>query len=71
MGVVRKYALKIVIDIEARDDLEARRKAAGILAGAMAGVSGKREAILHSIDDRKSIRLSPEGEFAGQWNKRG
>ncbi len=68
---MRKYALKIVIDIEARDDPEARRKAAEILAKTLAGVPGRRDAVLHSIDDRKSIRLSPEGDFVGQWNKQG
>jgi hypothetical protein len=68
---MRKYALKIVIDIEARDDVEARAKAAEIVAVALSRVSGKRDAILHSIEDRKSIRLSPSGEFVGSWSKQG
>jgi hypothetical protein len=68
---VRKYALKIVIDIEATDDVEARKSASAILTRELKDVPGKRESVLHSMDDRKSIRFSPAGECLGQWSKQG
>jgi len=67
-----QYVLKILVDIEARDDLEARRAAAAAAQQAMLSkLSGIREIVLHSSADNKSIRMDPDGTFPGQWNKGG
>jgi hypothetical protein len=66
------YVLKILLDIEARDDLEARRSAAAVAQQAgLAALPAVREIVLHSSTDNKSIRMNPDGTFPGQWNKGG
>jgi len=67
-----QYALKILIDIDARDDLEARRAAAAVAQQAgLSKLPGIRDIVLHSGLDNKSIRMSSDGSFPGQWNKGG
>jgi hypothetical protein len=66
-----QYVLKVLVDLEARDDLDARQAAAAIVRSGLAGVSGVREIVLHSNADHKSIRLNPDGSFADEWRKGG
>ncbi|MCY3022576.1 MAG: hypothetical protein NTW87_26650 [Planctomycetota bacterium] len=66
-----QYVLKILIDVAARDDLEARRSAAALVQASLANVPGVREIVLHSSLDNKSIHVNPDGSFPGQWNKGG
>ncbi|MCW8133793.1 MAG: hypothetical protein KIS92_25830 [Planctomycetota bacterium] len=66
-----QYVLKILVDLEARDDLDARQRAAGMVGKLTASLEGVREIVLHSQADRKSIKLNLDGTFAGQWNKGG
>jgi hypothetical protein len=67
-----KYVLKILVDVEARDDLEARRAASAVAQQCgLANIPGIRDSILHSGTDNKSIRMAPDGTFPGQWNKGG
>lgn len=67
-----QYVLKILVDLEARDDLEARRIAAAAAQQAKLGdLPGIREIVLHASQDNKSIRMDPDGAFPGQWNKGG
>ena len=67
-----KYVLKILIEVEARDDLEARRSATAVAQQCgLAKVPGVRDIVLHSGVDNKSIRMDPDGTFPGQWNKGG
>ena len=65
------YVLKVLVDMEARDDLEARQRAAGLVTRLPAGLEGIREIVLQALEERKSIRLNPDGSFQGQWNKGG
>jgi len=66
------YSLKILVDIEAQDDIDARRKAASAVAAmALHNASGVRDIVLHAQHDNKSIRMLPDGSFPGQWNKGG
>ena len=66
-----KYVLKVLVDLEARDDIEARQAAAGWVQRALAQATGVRDIVLHAQDDNKSIRLNADGTFPGQWNKGG
>ena len=67
-----QYVLKILVDLEARDDLEARRAASAAAEQAvLSKLSGVREIVLHSSLDNKSIRMEPDGTFPGQWQKGG
>ena len=67
-----QYVLKILVDIEARDDIEARRAATAAAQQALLSkLPGIREIVLHSSADHKSIRMEPDGAFQGQWNKGG
>ena len=66
-----KYVLKILIEMETRDDIEARQKASALVKDSLAQVSGIGGLVLHSKDDNKSIRMNPDGTFEGQWNKGG
>lgn len=66
-----KYALKILLDLEARDDLEARRRVGEILSRAADGLTGVREIVLHSLDDRKSMKFASDGSPAGEWQHGG
>lgn len=66
-----KYTLKILLDIEARDDLEGRQRAASIVKGISDELEGVREIVLHAVTDRKSIKLNADGSFEGQWNRGG
>ena len=65
------YVLKILVDFEARDDIEARQRAAAVVSAHVGQVPGVRDIVLHAQADRKSIRLNPDGTFIGQWNKGG
>jgi hypothetical protein len=66
-----QYALKILIDLDARDDIEARQRAAALVRQAQPGLTGVREIVLHAQADRKSIRMNADGTFQGQWNRGG
>jgi len=66
-----QYVLKVLIDLEARDDVAARQAASALVLEKLGSVPGVRELILHSCTDHKSIRLKPDGTFDGQWNKGG
>jgi len=66
-----QYVLKVLIDLEARDDFAARQAASSMVAEKIGSVAGVREIILHSSSDHKSIRINPDGTFDGQWNKGG
>jgi hypothetical protein len=66
-----KYTLKILLDIDAPDDLEGRRRAASLVQGVSNNLEGVREIVLHAVADRKSIKMNPDGSFQGQWNRGG
>ena len=66
-----QYVLKILMDLDARDDVEARQRAAALIRQAQPGLTGVREIVLHAQADRKSIRMNPDGTFQGQWNRGG
>jgi hypothetical protein len=66
-----QYDLKILIDVEARDDIEARRMASEMVQSRLTGASGIKDIVLHARDDNKSIKMAPDGTFPGQWNKGG
>ncbi|MCZ7647857.1 MAG: hypothetical protein M5U26_21800 [Planctomycetota bacterium] len=66
-----QYVLKILLDFDARDDLEARRKAAALIQQAGPALETVREIVLHDQNDRKSIRMTAGGEFEGEWNRGG
>jgi hypothetical protein len=66
-----QYVLKILIDLEARDDVAARQQAGALVRERLAGAEGVREIVLHSQTDHKSIRVLPDGSFDGQWQKGG
>ena len=65
------YVMKILVDLEARDDLDARQRAAAMVGKLSSSLDGIREIVLHSQTDHKSIRLGLDGSFTGQWNKGG
>ena len=66
-----QYVLKILVDLEARDDLEARQRAAAMVAQTQGHLAGIREIVLHAHADHKSIRINADGTFQGQWNRGG
>lgn len=66
-----QYVLKVLVGIEARDDLEARQRAVALVAQSLGQLGGVREIVLHAQSDHKSIRLNPDGTFQGQWNRGG
>ncbi|MEI6236502.1 MAG: hypothetical protein WCT04_25885 [Planctomycetota bacterium] len=66
-----QYVVKVLIDLEARDDFAARQAASAMVTEKLAGVAGVREIILHSSTDHKSIHVNLDGTFDGQWNKGG
>jgi hypothetical protein len=66
-----QYVLKVLIDLEARDDIEARRVVGEFVKEHIQPASGVREIVLHAKDDNKSIRVNPDGTFPGSWNKGG
>ncbi|GMV81331.1 MAG: hypothetical protein AMXMBFR7_25150 [Planctomycetota bacterium] len=66
-----QYVLKILIDVEARDDLDARRIAAELVQQAHPALEKAREIVLQDQGDRKSIRLDAAGAFQGSWNRGG
>lgn len=68
---VPKYVLKVLVDLEARDDIEARKVAADLVTKTLSQAPGVRDIVLHSQEDNKSIRMNPDGTFPGQWNKGG
>ncbi|HEY3319954.1 MAG TPA: hypothetical protein VGP72_05775 [Planctomycetota bacterium] len=66
-----KYVLKILVDIETRDDIEARRAASSLVQSGLATAAGIRDIVLHSQTDNKSIHMNPDGTYSGQWQKGG
>lgn len=66
-----QYVLKVLIDLEARDDVAARQAAGEMVRERIGGLPGVREIVLHSSSDRKSIKVAADGVFEGQWNKGG
>ncbi len=66
-----QYVLKILLDLEARDDIEARKSAADMVQSRLGGVAGVRDIVLHAKSDNKSIRMNSDGTYEGQWNKGG
>jgi len=66
-----QYVLKVLIDVEARDDIDARKVVADLVRQNIQPVKGVREIVLHAKDDNKSIRVEPDGSFPGNWNKGG
>jgi len=66
-----QYVLKILLDLEARDDLDARHTAAKVVAQLGPLTMQARELVLHAQADHKSIRLNSDGTFQGNWNKGG
>ena len=66
-----KYVIKALIDFEAADDLDARQKASAMMKQSLSEQTGVRELILHAAQDHKSIRMTRDGSFEGQWNKSG
>jgi hypothetical protein len=66
-----QYVLKVLIDLEARDDVLARQAAASLVSEHLGKLPGVRELVLNSRTDHKSIRLNPDGSFDGTWNKGG
>ncbi len=66
-----QYVLKILLDFEARDDLDARQAAVRTVEQLGAAAKQAREIVLHSQVDHKSIRMNADGTFQGQWNKGG
>ncbi|MBI3828099.1 MAG: hypothetical protein HY291_01190 [Planctomycetes bacterium] len=65
------YVLKILVDLEARDDLDARQRSAAMVGKLTSSLEGVREIVLHSQADHKSIKLALDGSFVGTWNKGG
>jgi hypothetical protein len=66
-----QYVLKILVEMEARDDIEARQTAASLVQKPLMELQGVRDIVLHAKLDHKSIRMNPDGTFPGQWNKGG
>lgn len=66
-----QYVLKVLIDLEARDDIDARKIVGEFVKQHIQPASGVREIVLHAKDDNKSIRVNPDGTFPGNWNKGG
>jgi hypothetical protein len=64
-----QYVLKVLINIEAGDDVGARQRAATIVQEAFAKIPEVRDIVLHSPRDYKSIHLNPDGTFHEKWNK--
>jgi hypothetical protein len=66
-----RYVVKILMDLEARDDLEARQRASTMVSRLQVSLEGVREIVLQSPSDQKSIRMNVDGSFQGQWNRGG
>ena len=66
-----KYTLKVLLDFEALDDLEGRRRASTTIQNISEHLEGVREIVLHAVSDRKSIKMNRDGSFEGQWNRGG
>ena len=66
-----RYVLKVLVDLEARDDIEARKLAATLTQSPLSTTPGVRDIVLHSQEDNKSIRMNADGTFPGQWQKGG
>jgi|GEM_PF-6978305 len=66
-----QYVLKVLVNIDARDDIEARQLAAAMVQNQIGKAEGIRDIILHAHADHKSIRMNVDGSFPGQWNKGG
>ena len=77
-----RYVIKALIDIEALDDLDARRKAAAWVQANLSSQAVQpaapapkdivlRELMLQCPIEHKSIKMNPDGTFHAQWNKGG
>lgn len=66
-----QYVLKVLIDLEARDDVAARQAAGELVRERIGKLPGVRGIVLHSSADHKSIHVAADGTFEGQWNKGG
>jgi hypothetical protein len=66
-----QYVLKVILDLEARDDLDARQRVGELVRAHVQPLPGVREIVLHAKADNKSIRVEPDGTFPGNWNKGG
>jgi hypothetical protein len=66
-----QYVLKVLVELDARDDIEARKNAAALTQTPLAQLPGVRDIVLHAKGDNKSIRMNADGTFPGQWNKGG
>ncbi|HYF51770.1 MAG TPA: hypothetical protein VEJ63_20305 [Planctomycetota bacterium] len=66
-----QYVIKVLVDVEARDDIQARQMASALVQNHLSNASGIREIVLHAKDDNKSIKMNPDGTYVGQWNKGG
>ena len=66
-----QYVLKILVDLEARDDIDARRSASELIQTRLGTAVGIRDIVLHAKSDNKSIRMNADGTYEGQWNKGG
>lgn len=64
-----RYVLKILIDLEGRDDIEARQAASHLVQACRSKLPGIRDIVLHSQTDRKSIHMTPDGIYQDQWQK--
>jgi hypothetical protein len=66
-----QYVMKILLNLEARDDIQARQNAATLVQQHLSSVQGIQEIVLHAKEDNKSIRMNLDGTYSGQWNKGG
>jgi hypothetical protein len=66
-----QYVLKVLIDLEARDDFEARQLTTQLVRESIGRLPSVRDIVLHAKSDNKSIKVEPDGSFPGQWNKGG
>jgi hypothetical protein len=66
-----KYTLKILLEWEARDDLDARRHVGETLSKVGVQLGDAREIVLHSAADHKSMRFNSDGTPSGEWQRGG
>jgi hypothetical protein len=66
-----QYVLKVLVDLEARDDVQARQLATSLVQAHLSTAAGVKDIVLHAKDDNKSIRMNTDGTYVGQWNKGG
>ena len=66
-----QYVMKVLLNLEARDDIQARQMAAALVQQHLSSAQGLQEIVLHAKEDNKSIRMNADGTYLGQWNKGG